>query len=176
MEQRLARLIMAMTEYDHDDAPRIQHFMKVHNYAATIGTIEHLDSPVLAVLEAAGVVHDIGIHPSEAKYGNSHGKHQEELGPAEARQLLSTVGEYTEEETERICFLVGHHHTYAGINAPDWQILVEADFLVNIFEDNISHSAALHAYEKIFKTAAGKAIFMAQYGGNPYKAAKNDDI
>ena len=36
--------------------------------------------------------------------------------------------------------------------------LVEADFLVNLFEDNLSKEAALNAYQNIFKTATGKRI------------------
>jgi len=35
---------------------------------------------------------------------------------------------------------------------------VEADFLVNLFEDNLSKEAALNAYQNIFKTATGKRI------------------
>ena len=40
----------------------------------------------------------------------------------------------------------------------DYQILVEADFLVNIMEDGLSKEAALKAYESIFKTTCGKMI------------------
>jgi hypothetical protein len=29
---------------------------------------------------------------------------------------------------ERVCYLVGHHHTYTNIDGPDYQILVEAGF------------------------------------------------
>ena len=35
-----AKLIAAMTDYDKGDAMRIQHFMKVHDYAVTIATLE----------------------------------------------------------------------------------------------------------------------------------------
>ena len=34
--------------------------------------------------------------------------------------------------TERVAYLIGHHHTYDKIEGMDYQILVEADFLVNI--------------------------------------------
>ena len=40
----------------------------------------------------------------------------------------------------------------------DYQILVEADFLVNILEDGLSKEAALQAYQNIFKTESGKNI------------------
>lgn len=54
--------------------------------------------------------------------------------------------------------MIAHHHTYHNIDGLDYQILVEADFLVNLFEDNLSKEAALNAYQNIFKTETGKRI------------------
>ena len=54
--------------------------------------------------------------------------------------------------------MIAHHHTYHNIDGLDYQILVEADFLVNLFEDNLSKEAALNAYQNIFKTETGKWI------------------
>lgn len=60
MKLQHAKLIQAMVEYDKGDVPRIQHFMKVHDFAVTIA----------------------------------------------------------------------HHHTCKDVEGIDWQILLEADFLV----------------------------------------------
>ena len=38
----LARLMRAMIKYDCGDVPRIQHFVKVHNFARIIGIAEGL--------------------------------------------------------------------------------------------------------------------------------------
>lgn len=65
---------------------------------------------------------------------------------------------YTHGQTERICYLIGHHHTYTNINGIDYQILVEADFLVNIFESGMTHEAAEKVYENIFRTKTGKQL------------------
>ena len=54
--------------------------------------------------------------------------------------------------------MIAHHHTYHNIDGLDYQILVGADFLVNLFEDNLSKEAALNAYQNIFKTETGKRI------------------
>ena len=54
--------------------------------------------------------------------------------------------------------MIAHHHTYQNIDGLDYQILVEADFLVNLFEDNLSKEAAVIAYKNIFKTETGKRI------------------
>lgn len=163
MKERIARLAEAMTAYDHGDARRIQHFIKVHDFAAAIGRIEQVGEPTLDILEAAALVHDIGIHLSEQKYGSSAGKYQELEGPAEARKLLGSVGGFSAGEIDRICFLVGHHHTYTGIDGIDYQILVEADFLVNIYEDGLDKKAALAARGNIFRTEAGIRLLNAMF-------------
>ncbi len=158
MEKKQALLIAAMVKYDHGDAKRIQHFMKVHDFAATIGRLEAIDEETLSVLESAAIVHDIGIHISEQKYGSCAGPYQEKEGPAEARKLMESLHEFTEEQIARVCYLVGHHHTYRDIQGIDYQILVEADFLVNIFEDELPKESIPGIREKIFRTQAGKNL------------------
>lgn len=66
--------------------------------------------------------------------------------------------EHADDVSERVQYLIAHHHTYDNIDGMDYQILVEADFLVNIMEDNLSKEAAQHAYDSIFKTECGKKI------------------
>ncbi len=58
---------------------------------------------------------------------------------------------------------MGHHHTYHNIDGLDYQILVEADFLVNLFEHGVSEKAVKTALEKIFKTNTGKALCSAMF-------------
>ena len=169
MNPQHAKLIAAMVTYDAGDAQRIQHFMKVHDFAATIGVLEGLDEETLFVLETAAIVHDIGIHVSEHKYGSSGGKYQEQEGPAEAEKLLKSVGGYSTQQIERVCWLVGHHHTYSHIDGADYQILVEADFLVNIHEDGLSREAAERVANHIFKTAAGRKLLDDMYLVPEYK-------
>ena len=153
----LDRIFAQMVEYFQGDPRRIQHFVKVHAFARLIGHREGLDAAVQQRLEAAAYVHDIGIKAAEEKFGSSSGKLQEQEGPAEARKLLEKTG-LDPEDVERICYLVGHHHTYHDIEGADYQILVEADFLVNLYEDGASEAAVRAAYEKIFRTQAGKQL------------------
>ena len=89
-----------------------------------------MDERTLRILEAAAYVHDIGIRNAERKYGKCGGKLQEQEGPIIAQKMLSQLG-FENYIVERICFLIGHHHTYDNIDGLDYQILVEADFLVN---------------------------------------------
>lgn len=164
MEKKHAELIKAMTAYDKGDVPRIQHFIKVHDFAVTIARLEGVDERTVFILETAAILHDIGIHVSEEKYGNCNGKHQEELGPAEAQKLLAGVGGYTEEQVERVCFLIGHHHTYTHVDGIDWQILLEADFLVNSYEDNMPVDAIVHFRDKVFRTPTGILLLNTMWG------------
>lgn len=164
MERQHALLMQAMTEYDAGDVPRIQHFVKVHNFAATIAALESVDPKTTFILETAAILHDIGIHISEQKYGNCNGKHQEEEGPAEAMKLMQKVGGYTQEQTDRVCFLIAHHHTYTDVDGLDYQILLEADFLVNALEDKMEKDAIIAFREKVFKTKTGIGILNRMYG------------
>lgn len=159
----LNRLHLAMIKLYRGDAKRIQHFCKVHSYAKLIAETENMDKKDLFILEAAALTHDIGIHLCEEKYGNCNGKLQEKEGPAIAKKLLQELG-FAEDISERVQYLIAHHHTYDKIDGMDYQILVEADFLVNIMEDNLSKEAASHAYHTIFKTECGKQICRDMFG------------
>ena len=139
------------------DPKRIQHFCKVHSYAKLIAELENVDEKTRFILETAALTHDIGIHVCEQKYGDCGGKLQEQEGPGLAQQLLAKL-RFPEDVSTRVQYLIAHHHTYDNIDGIDYQILVEADFLVNIMEDGLTKEAALKAYHSIFKTACGKMI------------------
>lgn len=159
----LNKLHLAMIKLYRGDAKRIQHFCKVHSYAKLIAETENMDKKDLFILETAALTHDIGIHVCEEKYGNCNGKLQEKEGPAIAKKLLREL-DFAEDVSERVQYLIAHHHTYDKIDGMDYQILVEADFLVNIMEDNLPKEAASHAYHTIFKTECGKQICRDMFG------------
>lgn len=159
----LNQLHLAMIELYNGDAKRIQHFCKVHSYAKFIAETENVDDKTLFIIEAASLTHDIGIHICEEKYGNCNGKLQEKEGPAIAKALLEKLG-FDDDISNRVQYLIAHHHTYDNITDTDYQILVEADFLVNMMEDNLSKSAVQNAYNKIFKTSCGKKICKDMFG------------
>lgn len=153
---------LEMIKYYAGDVKRINHFMKVHGFAKVIGEGENLDENTMFILETAAYVHDIGIKMSEQKYNSSAGQYQEELGPAEAEKMLKKLG-FDEDVIKRVSYLVGHHHTYSNIDGIDYQILIEADFIVNIFEDEIEADSIKSIREKIFKTETGKKILDNMY-------------
>ena len=108
--EKLTALAIA---YDAGDAKRIQHFIKVYAYSRLLGRREGLDEQKQNVLEAAAVLHDIGIHEAErearlerrtlAGDGRSGGR-----GP-----MLQQCGA---DESGRASaqWLIAHHHTYTA--------------------------------------------------------------
>ena len=154
MDEQDRKLIEKMMEYYAGDPKRVQHFLKVYEFAKLIGETESLDTETMHILRTAAIVHDIGIKISEEKYGSSNGKYQEKEGPAVAEPMLLALG-YDEAVIDRVLFLIAHHHTYNEIEGLDYQILVEADFLVNLFEDGSSREAAQKVQKNIFKTNTG---------------------
>lgn len=159
----LNKLHYEMIKLYNGDAKRIQHFCKVHSYAKLIAEMENVDEHTLFIIEATALTHDIGIHLCEEKYGNCNGKLQEKEGPALAEKLLTKLG-FMKDVAERVMYLIAHHHTYDDINGIDYQILVEADFLVNMYEDGLSKDVVEHAYNKIFKTDSGMKICAEMFG------------
>ncbi|MBN2521339.1 MAG: HD domain-containing protein [Bacteroidales bacterium] len=146
----IGKTLKLMTDYFGKDVIRINHALKVFGYASTICRNENLDTNTIEIIELASILHDIGIPLSEKKYNSSAGKYQEIEGPPIACEMLEKLN-IQAKVVERVCHLIGNHHTYSKIDGVDFQILVEADFLVNIFEDNMSLSAIESVRKRYFK-------------------------
>lgn len=152
---KMGLLIDAMIRYYEGDVKRINHFIKVYGFSKAIGEMENLDQYTQNILEVAAITHDIGIKNSELKYNSSAGNYQQIEGPPVAKIMLEDLG-FDSELIERVCWLIAHHHTYSNIAQIDHQILVEADFIVNAFEDDMSVDSIRSVCNKIFKTQYGK--------------------
>lgn len=160
--KKLNALLGEMIHYNAGDIARIHHFLQVYAFAKAIGEAENLPGNLQFILEAAALTHDIGIKVSEQKYRSCAGQYQQLEGPPIARELLNRLG-FTAEVTERVCYLIAHHHTYSGIDGLDYQILVEADFLVNIEGDQIPLSKVPSIRDQIFRTKTGIDFLTACY-------------
>lgn len=153
-----------MVKYERGCPQRVQHFLKVHAFAELIGKGEGLDERTQEILEAAAIVHDIGIRPSMEKYGSPAGKYQEQEGPEPADEMLSKLGA-DQALKERVKFLVAHHHTYSHVEGMDYRILIEADFLVNIYEGGMERQAIESVRRKCFETKTGKMLLDQMFLG-----------
>ena len=57
-----------------------------------------------------------------------------------------------------MAYLVGHHHTLRGIDGADYQILIEADYMVNAAEKGLEKAEIAAFVEKYFRTESGTAL------------------
>ena len=108
------------------------------------------------------VNHFLKVHGFAKIIGEGEGYPTETRQLLEAAAMLEELG-YPPAFVERVCFLVGHHHTYTAIDGVDYQALVEADFLVNISEDGMERPAIEAVEKQIFRTAVGKELLRTLY-------------
>lgn len=104
------------------------------------------------------ILHDIGAVEAQKKYGSIDGVYQEKEGPAVAREILQKVG--YGKNIDRICFIIGNHHTPSKIDGLDFQIQWEADLLENltVMDKEKEQEKIKKCINDNFKTATGKMI------------------
>ncbi|MFH1614513.1 MAG: HD domain-containing protein [Planctomycetota bacterium] len=157
------KLIVEMKNVFGVDQKRIDHARAVLNYAEQILSAEG-GEPL--VVKAAAILHDIGIHEAERKYGSSVGKYQEIEGPPIAREILSKY-DLDEVTIEHVCKIIANHHCAKNIDTTEFRIIWDADWLVNIpaefpgaDEEKLSKLIA-----KVFKTNHGRQIAVESFLG-----------
>ena len=156
--KKLNALRTYMIEWERGCPKRIQHFLKVNQFAEAIAMGENVDDHTLFIVRALGYVHDIGIRVSIEKEGTYTPRTQEAYGAEAAAELLPKLG-FTPEDTERISLIIGKHHTYnADIEGLDFHILLEADACVNLYDHASSREAIKEMLKKVFRTQTGTWI------------------
>ena len=158
----ISQIMEKMIAFSDGNIHDIDHFIRVWTYARTIGELENLDRETQFLLEVAAITHDIACPLCRVKYGNTNGKYQEEEGVPMVKKFLSDTG-IAEEVIDRVAFLVGHHHTFSGIDGIDYQILIEADYIANATENGYGQENIVNFMQKIMKTEGGKQILKAIY-------------
>jgi len=147
-------LIVEMMRFFSGDVRRISHFLKVYAYAQIIGLQERIPQSLQTIVETAAITHDIGIRVSEEKFGKSTAELQQTEGPPAARELLTDL-HCSPEVIDRVCHIISLHHTYSAIDGIDFQILAEADLLVNLDEGNASPDQIISMRNSLFRTETG---------------------
>ena len=155
MDNKIVSEVMdKMISYSEGNLHDIAHFMKVYTFSRTIGIKENLNAKDQETLEISAILHDIACPLCRKKYGNTNGKYQELEGGPLTKDFLSSFN-LDEKMKERIIYIVSHHHTYTNVDGIDYQILLEADFLVNADESNMTKEMILSARDTFFKTKTG---------------------
>ncbi len=153
----IAQIMEKMIAFSEGNIHDIDHFIRVWTYARTIGKLEGLDGQTQFILEVAAITHDIACPLCREKYGNANGKRQEEEGAPMVEAFLADAG-LTAGQLERVKFLVGHHHTFTGVDGPDYQILLEADYIANASENGYDAKNIERFLDRIVRTDAGKRL------------------
>lgn len=158
----LPRLIGCIVEYLRE--PRaVEHSLKVYAYAHGIGGEEGLGAEDLAILDVAALLHDIGIPAARDRHGSAAGPHQEAEGARLTPEFMRNAG-HPDAMTDRVAWLVGHHHTEpAAASDPVLQILMEADYLVNLAEGNLPGREPREVRDVFFRTATGRRYIDALF-------------
>lgn len=159
----IAEIMRKMIAFSDGNIHDIDHFIKVWTYAKTIGELEGLTEEEQFVLEVSAILHDIACPLCREKYGNTNGKYQEQEGTTLAADFLKDTG-LTEKQSDRVVYLVGHHHTCSGVDGVDYQILLEADFIVNAGESGYSLESIGSFISNTAKTATGISLLKSIYG------------
>ncbi len=161
-ENLVSQILEDMIHYSKGNLHDIAHFMKVYSFARTIAVEEGLKDDLLISIEITAILHDISCPLCRIKYGNTNGKHQEEESGPLVKDFLKDYP--IEEKTkERINYIISHHHTITNVDGIDYQIILEADFLVNADESHMNREQIMNAEEQFFKTASGRRILESMY-------------
>lgn len=149
-------LIEAMKATFGGDERRIKHALAVLDYAKRISEVEGGDFQVIL---SAAVLHDIGIHEAERKYGSPAGHYQEIEGPPIAREILDRIG-MDEDRVDHVCRIIANHHSDRDIDTTEFRVIWDADWLVNIpvWYPEMTVEELQRKIDRVFKTGAGRKI------------------
>ena len=158
----VSKLISIIMRY-FDDVSYSEHAIKVYAYSQSIGMGESLPEADMHVLCSAAVLHDIGIPQAIKLHGSAKGEYQKKEGALLVPKMLHQAGIHG--ITERVSWLVGNHHTHTLAESNLLlQILMEADYLVNLAEENATKERIRDMRESFFKTSTGKEYIEALFG------------
>lgn len=143
----------------------VNHALNVLENAEIIMDGEDIKGRERYLISVTAILHDIGMINAKEKYGLTFGHYQEKEGPAAAKELL--VGEdLSGDEVERICYIIGNHHSPNKVEGIDFQIQWEADLieaLKKLDKENIQYKLE-KIIKRNFKTKSGlelaKKIFI----------------
>jgi len=158
-------VISRMKQLFGDDNRRVNHALKVLRFSEEILQGEKIVGEIAETVVLTAALHDIGIHEAERKYNSSSGKYQEIEGPPIANRILREMG-ISDPIIKRVCYIIGGHHTLSKVVDVDFQIIWEADLLVNIEEGGLVNDKNVNIVKIIsenFKTATGKCIAETLY-------------
>jgi hypothetical protein len=161
MEQRIAAIQAAMEEYFGRDRRRIDHALRVTDFARRLLLHEPGDRELVL---ATALLHDIGIPEAERKHGSAAGHLQEIEGPPVAHEILTRLG-YDEAFIAEACTIIASHHSPGEVDSANFRAIWDADWLVNLGDECelVDDAQVAGLIERIFLTGSGKRIARGIY-------------
>ncbi len=150
------KLVARMKDVFGRDEKRVNHALRVLDYAERIGAAEGGDP---LVIRAAAILHDIGIQEAQRKYGSAAGEYQEMEGPPIAEAILKEDG-LDPARIEHVCRIIANHHSARDIDTLEFRILWDADQLVNLQEDfaRVREPPRGASIGNLFRTSKGRQL------------------
>lgn len=158
MTDKIAAVMDEMIRYYTGNTHQIMHHIKVHCLSALIARQENVEEETGLVIEAAALLHDIGVRDAKAQYGENFRPYHEAISAAEAERILRGLDGWTEEQITAVAHICGNHHHYQKIDSLAFRIVVEGDLLVNLQELPEKYGAILASEDALFRTESGKRL------------------
>ena len=128
MDYCKGKITKLLVDYFGNDFRRITHALEVLKHAEII--MENTPDCDVDIVVASALLHDVGIKPSEEKFGYNDGKTQEEFGPPVADEMLKSIG-FPDDKIIKVCEIIGNHHSASRYDYAELKLLKEADRVVN---------------------------------------------
>ena len=153
------KMIEGMKNYFGESQDLIDHALAVYNYAEELQRAEGGDP---LIVKTAALFHDIGIPEAQRIHGSSAGEFQEIEGPPIAKNIMQKL-KIEPSVVDSVCDIIANHHTAHDesiVNTIEFQIIWDADGLVNHAGRNLGHNEAeiKNSIEKLFRTKTGRQI------------------
>lgn len=162
MKSTISKIMMLATACNGADPAQTDHLFRVYTYAHLIADCEECGAHIQFLAEAAAVLHDIGMQEAVRKHGTeTYLQYLPAESAAIARMILEML-ELPAEDIDRICLLIAGHHNRA-VDGLDFQILLEADFIVNALDVPFSHTEIQQFFEHTARTRTGKELLRILY-------------
>ncbi len=152
-----AKLLQDAICYEEGHPRRTQHILKVYALAKLLGEQEKLSVEDQQILQAAAILHDIAIKYCKQHYNGDASQEKQQLeAPALVTYFLQEAN-YIPSYIPKIMELVINHHNYDILKDKTLQLLMEADLIINCYED-YPNPEKKEYIKSIFQTPLGKQL------------------
>ena len=159
MKRNETRLMMDALKYEEGHARRTQHILKVYALAKVFGEQEGLNQEEQELLQAAAILHDIPIKFCKEKYqGDASQENQQKEAPKLVEGFMLDA-EYSKKDVEIVLDMVLNHHKYHIEHTRLLQILIEADLIINYYEEG-QKTEYFEKIKELFVTETGRGFLL----------------